>query len=675
MMHIAAFYFLGSALILAAILLITKQKKNSYSSYKYKDRKKKKSLKLNPKLYKELNNNKLFSPLISYVEDRQGTDRISDSAAINQLSILLKSLSIFFVFALLLIPLASNIHILIGSCIALSFIFVNSVDFFIAKHKTKLLQDFVYFLELFRTKYFESCSQLDSALFEALQAIDSEKYSNLTYEIEYILELIESPNSELELRDYYQIAPNSYFKIFAGLLAINKENGDVIKKGESHFAKSLSELSAEMKDEIMLRDRLNYSLRSLSFIALLPLFLLDPIKNWASSSFYPLQKFFTSAIGISTEITLILLILSANYALSRLKVFHTEGVQRGSDSIYTKLPAALKRIIDFISPQKETERYEAKKSLMQSAMDFSRVENLYAKKALFFLGVFALILTLSAYGSLVSRKSILLQPTVSEGYMGGELKGRELEEAMLTTEKDRALVLAIVKSKGSEEENNAILDLIKKGYGGDYEDTKITLSRLIAKARAYKDAGLKPSSIILAYIIACMSFFIPELSLYFKSKLLRLDSIAELSKFQLIILLLMHIKKIEISNILEWMEMFASVYKKPIQEAIMDYDSGNEDALRVLKSKVDDEEFKKIIEHMISAASNLSVEQAFQNLENEKNYYEMKRKTTFERIVSQKSAYGRIAGFMPTYSLILLYFMFPLIYSGFKEINTYFGML
>lgn len=671
---IASISFITASLLLA-FLLFNKTKKKTYSLERRQKKNSKKTLLKNSDIYRILSSRKTGKFLLLYIEEKENSNRLSRAATKANLSILLKSLGIFFVSALILLPLASNLHILIGSIIALSFIFANSVDFFISRERTKLLEDFVYFLEVFRTKYFESSLKLDSSLFETLQSLNEDRYARLIEEVEYILAIVESPSSELDLRDYYQIAPNSYFKIFAGLLAINKENGDVQGKDGSGFAKALSELSGEIKDEIILRDKLNYSLRSLNIIALLPLFTLDPIKNWASSNFYPLQKFFSSKLGINTEIILILVILSANYFLSKLKAFDIEARQLKENRLYDRLPSILKKIVDLILPYQGSKRYQLKEKNMRRAMDYSSMKVFYSKKVLSFLCVFLLFISISVYANYLTRRAILDEPTAPKGYMGGELSGRELEKARELSQKDKQIIVALLHSNNTKEESEAILAQIEDSYGVDKEGREEVLTRIIDKAKAYRASSVSVNTILISYLLALIAFQLPDLGLLSRAKLLKLDSISEVSKFQLIILLLMHIKQVELSGILEWMEMFALVYKRPIQEAILDYDSGSETALRLLKEKVDDEEFKKLIEHMMSAEATLSIELAFQDLENEKKYYEMKRKTLYERIVARKSSYGRSVGFIPIYAVILLYFMFPLIYSGYSEINNYFSLL
>lgn len=675
MFSLVALCSISLALLLLFLIILKGKRKKKYNLASQKIKRVEKSLFQNRGLYNKLKQKKILSSLLGYVEGKESSYRMSETTTKKHSAILLKSLAIFLISSLLLLPLASNIHILIGSAVALCFVFVSSVDFFLTRDKTRLLEDFVYFLELFRTKYFESNLKLDSALFETIQALDEERYGALIEEVEYILSVVESPNSELELRDYYQIAPNSYFKIYAGLLAINKENGDVIQRDGSSFAKALSELSGEIKDEIVLRDRLNYSLRSLTIIALLPLFTLDPIKKWAMTSFYPLRKFFSSQLGINTEIVLILVILTANYFLSKLKAFDLEARQLSEHNLFMKLPRPLKQCVLLMVPEEGSRRYLKKEEKMKRAMDFSPLKVFYSKKLMTALGIFILIISIALYSNYLTRRSILEEPTVPKGYMGGELSGKELERAREVSLKDKPIVLAIVDSKNTDEETEAIMRKIEESFGDDEEVKKENLARIVEKARAYQEARLNFKAVLIAYGLALLAFQIPDFALLSRTKLLKLDSIAEVSKFQLIILLLMHIKSIELSDLLEWMEMFALIYKKPLQDCILDYDSGSEEALRLLKERVEDEEFKKIIEHMMSAANKLSIEVAFQDLENEKKYYEMKRKTMYERIVDKKSAYGRFVGFIPVYSVILLYFMFPLIYSGFSEINNYFGML
>lgn len=97
---------------------------------------------------------------------------------------------------------------------------------------------------------------------------------------EKIYEILISNDPESELEKYYDVAPNSYLKEFAGISYLTKEFGDRTVDKTSLYLKNLNNISQEMQLEILKRDKLDYVFQSLSVISILPLLCLEPIKSW-----------------------------------------------------------------------------------------------------------------------------------------------------------------------------------------------------------------------------------------------------------------------------------------------------------------------------------------------------------------------------------------------------------
>ena len=71
-----------------------------------------------------------------------------------------------------------------------------------------------------------------------------------------------------------------------------------------------------MQIEILKRDKLNYVFRSLSFISIAPVLLLEPLKNWAVSNFSFVKNWYYGKSGMIVQI-LILIITFVSYILVR----------------------------------------------------------------------------------------------------------------------------------------------------------------------------------------------------------------------------------------------------------------------------------------------------------------------------------------------------------------------
>ncbi|UZN01255.1 hypothetical protein OL548_34450 (plasmid) [Lysinibacillus sp. MHQ-1] len=83
-----------------------------------------------------------------------------------------------------------------------------------------------------------------------------------------------------ELAAYEEVAPSRYLRVFASLTVLVKDRGDNFddEKGSS-FVRGVTSINKELNDEILYRSKLSYALRSISALALIPIFLALPTKK------------------------------------------------------------------------------------------------------------------------------------------------------------------------------------------------------------------------------------------------------------------------------------------------------------------------------------------------------------------------------------------------------------
>lgn len=104
---------------------------------------------------------------------------------------------------------------------------------------------------------------------------------------------------EDELQKYYEIAPNRYMKQLAGVSYKIGEYGDAdIHKGErSIYLSMLGNIREEIHMDINRRERIDRLLYGIVFVAISPVFMLDPIRNWAEGMFPIVSNYYNSAWG------------------------------------------------------------------------------------------------------------------------------------------------------------------------------------------------------------------------------------------------------------------------------------------------------------------------------------------------------------------------------------------
>lgn len=181
--------------------------------------------------------------------------------------------------------------------------------------------------------------------------------------------------------------------------------------------------------------------------------------------------------------------------------------------------------------------------------------------------------------------------------------------------------------------------------------------------------------VLICVIIAGISYMIPIWLLTFQIKMRELEKENEVMQFQTIILMLMNIERISVETMLEWLERYSNIFKEPINKCLNNYESGAYDALEKLKEDVSYKDLIRIIEGLQAAVEKISIKEAFDELETEREFYKEKRKEANDRLIARKGLIGKAVGFTPMIILFVGYLIIPLIYVGIKSLSVSFSSL
>lgn len=181
--------------------------------------------------------------------------------------------------------------------------------------------------------------------------------------------------------------------------------------------------------------------------------------------------------------------------------------------------------------------------------------------------------------------------------------------------------------------------------------------------------------VLMCVIIAGISYMIPIWLLTFQIKMRELEKENEVMQFQTIILMLMNIERISVETMLEWLERYSNIFKEPINKCLNNYESGAYDALEKLKEDVSYKDLIRIIEGLQAAVEKISIKEAFDELETEREFYKEKRKEANDRLIARKGLIGKAVGFTPMIILFVGYLIIPLIYVGIKSLSVSFSSL
>ncbi|WP_366295466.1 hypothetical protein [Paenibacillus sp. AN1007] len=515
---------------------------------------------------------------------------------------------------------------------------------------------------------------VEEALYEASEAASGEAAE----QVRLIYEALTSPDPNEALERYYEVAPNRFLKGFAGISYMVMEFGDKDKKQGSIYLQGLGNLTQEIHLEILRRERLDYLLQGLNVIALAPVLFTGPIERWARVSFPTMDEFYRSKLGFVTKISIYVIIIAAYLLLQRLQSYEETRYRSGHKQsrldrfLYKQL--FLRKIAVLFAPKPGSVQYHQTIRLMRESSTELKYEWLAVRRLLLFISCTVLTTGFFLLLHQVERNHILHDP-IRDDRMFGTMSEADLKAAEDMTALD-ALVMEHVRMKAGtsyKDVSNALTQLAPVQL--DQDTQAAAIKRITEKIEAYNNQYLRWWGIVLAIAIGVGGYYVPIWLMLFQRKMRRLDMRHEIYQFQTVISILREMDRMSVEEIVEWLNRFAVIFKRPLQKCLLHFEHGPEDALEQLKEEVGLPEFQRLIDKLQLALGKISIREAFDDLESMMSFYFEQRKQEYSKIIDIKAGWGRTIGFTPMYALIFLYLVIPLVGMSFVQMNTYYEQI
>ncbi len=546
----------------------------------------------------------------------------------------------------------------------------GSVD---KKDDELLVQQIDFFSEI-RHAYHEF-NMVEEAIYQVSQ--DDEK--EVSRQGEKIYEILISDDPETELEKYYDVAPNNFLKEFAGLSYLTKEFGDRKVDGASLYLKNVDNITQEMQIEILKRDKLNYVFRSLSFISIVPVLLLEPLKSWAVSNFSFVKNWYYGKSGMIVQI-LILIITFVSYILVR-KLKDNGSVNMDTKNTENPWQAKVyknkigKKIVDLFLPKKGTKEYKKVSDLLKDAASPLKMEWVYINRICIAIVTFIASIFMFMYLHQVAIDYEYTQPTTDYNMMSG-MTAKDEKKAMELTKQDN-IYLDMFRGKLDTTTKDIEKALKISKYYKDSTSEEITTAakRIYDKLQVVNSEYLKWFEILLACAFAILGYMAQIWILMFQAKMRQLEMEDEVMQFQTIILMLMRIERVNVEIILEWLERYSNIFKSQITRCVNDYEAGAWEALENLKNDISYLPMIRIVESMQAAVEKIPIKDAFDELDSEREYYREKRKESNDRLIKRKGMIGKVIGFAPMVCMFVGYLIIPLVFIGLTSMSSTFSSM
>ena len=586
--------------------------------------------------------------------------------------ILTKMLLILLPIVILTIILTSaNTLLMVILLLFELFMLDTLIDGQVDKIDDKMLKEQIEFFSEIRHAYHEY-NMVEEAIYQVSQ--DDERV--VSAQGEKIYEILISDDPENELEKYYDIAPNSFLKEFAGISYLTKEFGDRKVDGASLYLKNVNNITQEMQLEILKRDKLNYVFQSLAFISVAPVLLLEPLKKWATGNFNFTESWYNGKSGMIVQI-IILIITFISYTLVRkLKDNGSTNINtKNTENPWQKKVYGLKifkKIIDLFLPKQNTKEHRKVSNMLKDSASPLKIEWLYTNRVMLAIVTCLVSIVLFAQLHVIAIDFVYNEPTTDYDLVSG-LSEKDKKSAMEVTKMhNKYLDMYRKKTNVTKEE---IEDTLKKSNDfKDAQDEEIAKNaeQIYNKLQILKQEFMQWYELLLAFVFAIIGYMFPIWLLFFQVKMRQLEMEDEVMQFQTIILMLMRIERVNVEIILEWLERYANIFKPAITQCVNNYEAGAWEALEEMKNSVSYQQFIRIVESLQAAVEKIPIRDAFDELDSERDYYQEKRKESNNRLISRKALIGKVIGFTPMVALFVGYLIVPLVFVGFTSMGSSF---
>lgn len=247
-------------------------------------------------------------------------------------------------------------------------------------------------------------------------------------------------------------------------------------------------------------------------------------------------------------------------------------------------------------------------------------------------------------------------------------------EKLLEIEIINSFVLRLIRCryKSAEKLNNLLKSVVYP-----YNIREFTLRRIcffVVTVPAAMTVGASIGiniwiTIVTAFLFGALSYELPYFKIVLQRQLMIMDSEEEIVRYQSVILMLIHMDRITVEQILKHIRDYAVIFKEEIDGMIAGF---SYEGIKVFKNVKENTGFmplEKLMDGFL-AADMLGVERAFSGMEKDRSYYVEKHKQENEEIITKKSVVAKALAYIPLCLVILIKLILPFVLEGIKQLSN-----
>lgn len=552
-----------------------------------------------------------------------------------------------------------NDVITIGLVIMFGYLYANvATNKQIDKINVKILRELRVTLSSLRQEYMRLNSVTD-----ALQAV--EYGPTLRSAFAQITAILTSVDGEDRLKVFFESVPYRHVQTLARICYdVNNNGDDENVYGQSNFIMSLITISSDVNMEL---GHISYKNKlfspALEWLPIIPIFAVNPLASILTSQMPGLLKIYNGVIGYWFNTILIVMAIVCYIIITQIT--RIEAISE-SDRIrfITRLcKNPVVRKFAHCIQAKNVARVQLFNKF-KSALSKKTIEEFYVEKVVWMFAGLFLSLSLSIIS--VQLATDYMYNTTNDLFL---VQSDDLLE--YTTEEVLALDHEYIARRdlmhGSEMSEAETIELIQKYFPKltDLQDQD-QVDRLEEKYNVLNDTYFRWWYLLVCYVVSFICYMIPNIKLFARRKLVGMEAENDFLQLQTLMTIIMN-TGCDSLEALDQLTQSSVIHNDAMLYCYHSYPSNPIMELDRLASKTPIVDFKRFIEKFKLTVDDLSMAEAFSDLQMERDFIMKERDMEIRHSLESKRTLAGMASRVPMYVLLVLDFLFPILYLGVSQ--------
>ena len=476
--------------------------------------------------------------------------------------------------------------------------------------------------------------------------------------------ILTATDAEDRLEEFYRTVPFPMLQTLAGVCYILNDAGDETnEKGMSAFKNAITLLKNEADLEVRKLTQQKMMFSMLEYLPLMPLPFIGVLK-WFLTTYMPgTAVIFNGMIGFLSQTLIILVALFAYWYITTVcspNAVRHDDRSRLVDAFRYWKPFS-EKILPNILPKKAKTRAKLEKEL-KGALSNKDIPYIYASKVLASCVTFIATLFLLTTFTYMARDFVYANIQSASFLAGGDMS---VSEARAKKMMDDEVMSWDYMPNTSNLINNGFI----KSWMPDLADMQIQeeATRIVTKYKQYHSLHFHWYYMLFAYMFASFAWFAPGIMLDIRKKMVLSEEEEDVLQLQTMLAILRY-TNLETMQTLYWLSRQSQIHKTAINFAYHEYPSDPELAIERLRDKSNLPEFKQICERLLSTVSNVTLKEAFSDLEAERDHMLRIREMVQQQAIQRKRRQCSPVSRAPLMCMVVGHFLLPICLLAYNEI-------